>query len=171
NLQQQRAQALPGSAEAISLDAQLNQLLQSEAEAFSTPVDEINVFGGAIAEQDPISPKPFRDALLGFLVALVVVSELTVLAHFTGDRFSGNEDSEEVADLTGLPILAKVPRGEGIEVVEAFRVLRTNLMVLEGAGKPRTVAIVSANQAAGKTFTAVHLADSASALDEKVVLI
>jgi len=101
----------------------------------------------------------------------VVVSELTVLAHFTGDRFSGNEDSAEVAGLTGLPILAKVPRGEGIEVVEAYRVLRTNLMVLEGAGKPRTVAIVSANQAAGKTFTAVHLADSASALDEKVVLI
>ena len=109
--------------------------------------------------------------MLGFLVALVVVSELTVLAHFTGDRFSGNEDSAEVASLTGLPILAKVPRGEGIEVVEAYRVLRTNLMVLEGAGKPRTVAIVSANQAAGKTFTAVHLADSASALDEKVVLI
>ena len=108
--------------------------------------------------------------MLGFLVALVVVSELTVLAHFTGDRFSGNEDSAEVASLTGLPILAKVPRGEGIEVVEAYRVLRTNLMVLEGAGKPRTVAIVSANQAAGKTFTAVHLADSASALEEKVVL-
>src|SRR3954469_9521904 len=171
NLQQQRTQAVNGSAEAIALDAQINTLLQQEAQAFTTPVDDATIFGGALAAQDPISPKPFRDALLGFLVALVVVSELTVLAHFTGDRFSGNEDSAEVAALTGLPILAKVPRGEGIEVIEAYRVLRTNLMVLEGAGKPRTVAIVSANQAAGKTFTAVHLADSASALEEKVVLI
>src|SRR6476646_6434393 len=171
NLQQQRTQAVNGSAEAIALDAQINTLLQQEAQAFTTPVDDATIFGGALAAQDPISPKPFRDALLGFLVALVVVSELTVLAHFTGDRFSGNEDSAEVASLTGLPILAKVPRGEGIEVVEAYRVLRTNLMVLEGAGKPRTVAIVSANQAAGKTLTAVHLADSASALDEKVELI
>ena len=171
NLQQQRSQLPTASAEAVSLDAQINTLLQQEAQAFATPVDEATIFGGALAAQDPISPKPFRDALLGFLVALVVVSELTVLAHFTGDRFSGNEDSAEVAGLTGLPILAKVPRGEGVEVVEAYRVLRTNLMVLEGAGKPRTVAIVSANQAAGKTFTAVHLSDSASALDEKVVLI
>jgi capsular exopolysaccharide synthesis family protein len=171
NLQQQRSQLPSASTEAVSLDAQINQLVQEEAQAFSTPVDEATIFGGALAARDPVSPKPFRDALLGFLVALVVVSELTVLAHFTGDRFSGNEDSAEVASLTGLPILAKVPRGEGIEVVEAFRVLRTNLMVLEGAGKPRTVAIVSANQAAGKTFTAVHLADSASALDEKVVLV
>jgi|tagenome__1003787_1003787.scaffolds.fasta_scaffold20850257_2 succinoglycan biosynthesis transport protein ExoP len=171
NLQQQADLAPPNSAERVSLEAQINQLVQEEAQAFSTPVDEATIFGGALAGQDPVSPQPFRDAVLGFLVALVVVSELTVLAHFTGDRFSGNEDSAEVAALTGLPILAKVPRGEGIEVIEAYRVLRTNLMVLEGAGKPRTVAIVSANQAAGKTFTAVHLADSASALDEKVVLI
>src|SRR6478672_3152027 len=171
NLQQQADAAPAGSADRVSLEAQINQLVQEEAQAFSTPVDEATIFGGALAGQDPVSPQPFRDAVLGFLVALIVVSELTVLAHFTGDRFSGNEDSAEVASLTGLPILAKVPKGEGIEVVEAYRVLRTNLMVLEGAGKPRTVAIVSANQAAGKTFTAVHLADSASALEEKVVLI
>src|SRR6478752_2908799 len=62
NLQQKRTQATPGSAEAVTLDAQINQLLQSEADAFSTPVDQINVVGGAIAEQDPISPKPLRDA-------------------------------------------------------------------------------------------------------------
>jgi capsular exopolysaccharide synthesis family protein len=171
NLVAQRAQVEDGTPEAISLDAQIQQLIHSEAEAFQTPVDQINVFGGAVAGQDPISPKPLRDAVLGFLVALVVVSELTVLAHFTGDRFSGGEDTAEVGNLTGLPVLARVPRGEGIEVVEAFRVLRTNLMVLEGAGKPRTVAVVSGNQSAGKTFTAVHLADSASTLDEKVVLI
>jgi capsular exopolysaccharide synthesis family protein len=44
-------------------------------------------------------------------------------------------------------------------------------MFLEGAGKPRTIAIVSSNPDAGKTFVAVHLAESAAALDEKVVLI
>jgi capsular exopolysaccharide synthesis family protein len=44
-------------------------------------------------------------------------------------------------------------------------------MFLEGAGKPRTLAIVSANPDAGKTFVAVHLAESAAALDEKIVLI
>lgn len=154
-----------------NLQFQIQSLIASEAEAGRVPADSVKIFSGALAGEDPVAPKPARDALLGFLIALVVVSELTVLAHYVGDRFSGAEDSADVANLTGLPILAKIPRGDGIEVIEAFRVLRTNLMVLEGAGRPRTVAIVSANQAAGKTFTATHLAESAAALEEKVVLI
>ncbi len=154
-----------------SLQFRIQSLIGSEAEAQRIPGDTVKIFSGALAGDDPVAPKPARDALLGFLIALVVVSELTVLAHYFGDRFSGTEDSADIANLTGLPILAKIPRGDGIEVIEAFRVLRTNLMVLEGAGRPRTVAIVSANQAAGKTFTATHLAESAATLEEKVVLI
>ncbi len=154
-----------------SLQFRIQSLIGSEAEAQRIPGDTVKIFSGALAGDDPVAPKPARDALLGFLIALVVVSELTVLAHYVGDRFSGTEDSADIANLTGLPILAKIPRGDGIEVIEAFRVLRTNLMVLEGAGRPRTVAIVSANQAAGKTFTATHLAESAATLEEKVVLI
>jgi capsular exopolysaccharide synthesis family protein len=64
-----------------------------------------------------------------------------------------------------------VPRGRGPDVVEAFRTLRTNLMFLEGAGRPRTIAIVSPNPGAGKSFSAVHLAESAVAVDATVVLI
>ena len=104
-------------------------------------------------------------------MSLIVVAELTVLVHYTGDRFSRTEDTADVTRITGLPVLAKIPKGSGIELVEAFRVLRTNLMVLEGAGKPRTLAVVSSNQSAGKTFTAVHLAQSAAGLDEKVVIV
>jgi succinoglycan biosynthesis transport protein ExoP len=170
-LLQDQSTLVPGSPDYISNQVQINNLDTSIAQALQTPVDHAYAVSSAIAGQDPVSPKPLRDAILGFLVSLVVVSELTVLAHFTGDRFSGSEDSAEVTEVTGLPVLAKIPKGEGIEVVEAFRVLRTNLMVLEGAGKPRTVAIVSANPEAGKTFTAVHLAESASALDEKIVLV
>ncbi len=169
-LQQQLAD-LPTNSDAVSIQLQLNALDQVEADAFRIPIDAVYPFSLPISSDDPVAPKPARDAILGFLIALVAVGELTVLAHFVGDRFSGAEDSSDVAALTGLPVLAKIPRGEGIEVTEAFRVLRTNLMVLEGAGKPRTVAIVSANQSAGKTFTATHLAESAAALEEKVVLV
>ncbi|CAB4982152.1 unannotated protein [freshwater metagenome] len=44
-------------------------------------------------------------------------------------------------------------------------------MVLEAAGRPRTVAVVSNTQDAGKSFISINLAQSASALDDKVVLI
>ena len=171
-IQQQLATLPAADPQRAGLELRLGQLAVDLSNTAQLPIDKVrNFLGSAVASPDPISPKPARDAILGFLIAFVAVSELTVLAHFVGDRFSGSEDSADVATLTGLPVLAKIPKGEGVEVIEAFRVLRTNLMVLEGAGKPRTVAIVSANEAAGKTFTATHLAESAATLEEKVVLV
>jgi capsular exopolysaccharide synthesis family protein len=170
-LQRQLAGLQPGDPQAVVLQGQIDALNDSEVAIRSRDADTLTVISGAVAGDAPISPKPLRDAILAFLVSIVVVAELTVLVHYVGDRFSKSEDTADVTRITGLPVLAKIPKGSGLELVEAFRVLRTNLMVLEGAGKPRTLAVVSANQAAGKTFTAVHLAQSAAGLDEKVVIV
>ena len=170
-LENQLADASTSASDRSSIQSQLEALNSSEAEVRGRKVDSLAIISGAIADDGPVSPQPLRDAILAFVVSLVVVAELTVLIHYTGDRFSRSEDTADVTRVTGLPVLAKIPKGSGIELVEAFRVLRTNLMVLEGAGKPRTVAIVSSNQAAGKTLTAVHLAQSAAGLDEKVVIV
>ena len=125
----------------------------------------------AVASSSPVSPRPLRDSLLALAVAFVIVSELWVIIRAVGDRFSTTDDSADIMKLAGLPVLARIPKGSDADTVEAFRILRTNLMFLEGAGKPRTLAVVSANADAGKTFVAIHLAESAAALDEKVVLI
>ena len=159
------------SPDRAAIEAQLQALNDAEVGIRTRENDKLSIVSGAIASDDPVSPQPLRDSILAFIVSLVVVAELTVLVHYVGDRFSRTEDTADVTRITGLPVLAKIPKGSGIELVEAFRVLRTNLMVLEGAGKPRTLAIVSANQSAGKTFTAVHLAQSAAGLDEKVVIV
>ena len=124
-----------------------------------------------IPSDGPISPHPKKAGLLGFLVALVFAGEGLVLLRAFGDRFARTNDVEQITSFTGLPVLAMVPRGRGPDVVEAFRTLRTNLMFLEGAGRPRTIAIVSPNPGAGKSFAAVHLAESAVAVDATVVLI
>jgi succinoglycan biosynthesis transport protein ExoP len=171
NLERQIATVAPGSSAAASLQGQIDALNDAEVQVRSRRDDKLSVLAGAVASDSPVSPKPFRDALLAFIVSLIVVAELTVLVHYAGDRFSKTEDTADVTRITGLPVLAKIPKGSGLELVEAFRVLRTNLMVLEGAGKPRTLAVVSSNQSAGKTFTAVHLAQSAAGLDEKVVIV
>lgn len=170
-LQTQLADPATTASEAAVAESQLDALNQAEAGVRERKDDKVGIVSGSIASDSPVSPKPLRDALLAFLVSLVVVAELTVLVHYTGDRFSRTEDTADVTRVTGLPVLAKIPKGSGIELVEAFRVLRTNLMVLEGAGKPRTLAVVSSNQSAGKTFTAVHLAQAAAGLDEKVVIV
>ena len=119
----------------------------------------------------PISPHPKKGGLLGFLVAAILVGEGAVLTRGFRDRFARTDDVEQITNFTGLPVLALVPHGRGHEVLEAFRTLRTNLMFLEGAGRPRTIAITSPNPGAGKSFTAVCLAESAIAVDAAVVLI
>jgi Mrp family chromosome partitioning ATPase len=119
----------------------------------------------------PVAPRPQRDGLLAFLIALAVSSESFVLVQAFSDRVTGRSDVESITDLTGLPVLAKVPRGRGPEVVEAFRTLRTNLLFLEGSGRPRTIAIVSPNAGAGKSFCAILLAESAVAVDTRVTLV
>ena len=104
-------------------------------------------------------------------MALVVTAELSVGLRVWGDRFSAGEDPEVIARIAGLPLLATVPRGSEREVVEAFRTLRTTLMVLPGANAIRSVAIVSGNPNAGKSFVSINLARSAAALDTEVILI
>ena len=169
--QAQLAAPQTSAADRVALQGQIDAYNQAETDIRTRKDDNLVTISGAIAGDSPISPMPLRDAILAFVVSLVVVAELTVLVHYTGDRFSRTEDTADVTRITGLPVLAKIPKGSGIELTEAFRVLRTNLMVLEGAGKPRTLAVVSSNQSAGKTFTAVHLAQSAAGLDEKVVIV
>ena len=120
---------------------------------------------------EPVAPRPIRDGILAFLVAFVVASESFVVTRALSDRVAKATDIEAITALTGLPVLALVPRGRGPEVVEAFRTLRTNLMFLEGTGRPRTIAILSPNPAAGKSFCAIHLAESAVAVDAQVVLV
>jgi succinoglycan biosynthesis transport protein ExoP len=154
-----------------SLTQSLAAAQSAVAQAEVQPRNRLDVVSPAVAGTSPVSPRPLRDSLLALAVAFVIVGELWVVVRAVGDRFSSTDDSADIMKLAGLPVLARIPKGSDADTVEAFRILRTNLMFLEGAGKPRTLAVVSANPDAGKTFVAIHLAESAAALDEKVVLI
>jgi capsular exopolysaccharide synthesis family protein len=178
-LQEQRARlqaqldTLPvGSPEAASVQANIDAINQVEAERRAKPSNRVNVSAAARASRTPIAPHPARSAVIAFIIAAILAGEAIVVSRAIGDRIGRSGDTDaDIARITGLPIIGHIPKGEGFETVEAFRVLRTNLIVLEAAGRPRTVAVVAATQDAGKTFVSVNLAQSASALDDKVVLI
>jgi capsular exopolysaccharide synthesis family protein len=161
----------PTSPQITALQQSLQAATTARYAREAQPSNRIDVVSPAVAGSSPVAPKPLRDSLLALAVAFVIVSELWVVVRAVGDRFSATDDSADIMKLAGLPVLARIPKGSDADTVEAFRILRTNLMFLEGAGKPRTLAVVSANPDAGKTFVAIHLAESAAALDEKVVLI
>jgi polysaccharide biosynthesis transport protein len=162
----------PNSPEAASIQANIDAINQVEAERRAKPANRINVSAAARAADAPIAPHPLRSAIIACIIAAILAGEAIVISRAIGDRIGRSGDSDaDIARITGLPILAHIPKGEGFETVEAFRVLRTNLIVLETSGRPRTVAVVAPTQDAGKTFVSVNLAQSASALDDKVVLI
>jgi len=131
----------------------------------------LSVVTKAHATTTPVSPRPRRDAVLLFLIAFVLATESLVVARAFSDRIARSTDAAAVTELTGLPVLAMIPRGPGPDAVEAFRTLRTNLMLLEGARKPRTLAVVGPNPGSGKSFVSMGLAEAAAGVDAAVVLI
>src|SRR5205814_2554607 len=135
------------------------------------PVNQLNVISPARAGSSPISPTPLRDALLALLTAVVVTSELSVGIELLGDRFANDDQEEEVSRVTGLPILANVPRAGGPEVIEAFRTLRTNLLFMESGEQVKTIAVVSHESGSGKSFTSINLAMSIAELGIPTALV
>lgn len=154
-----------------ALLARYSELNRAVVEARLRPFDQLDVVSPARASTEPVAPTPARDALITFLTALLAFSVLAALVEVLSDRFSTERPAEEATRVTGLPVLAEIPRAGGAEVVEAFRTLRTSLMFMSTSERLRTLAVVSVDPGAGKTATALNLAREAAALEVPVVLI
>lgn len=170
-LDSQLASLSPNAGNRAPLEVRYEALVRAATERRLAPSDRLTLVSPAIGDLTPLSPKPLRNALLALLVALVVNAELFVILEVLRDRFSVHEPDEGPDELLGLAVLARVPPGENDDSLEAFRGLRTNLMFLETTTSLRTVAVVSTNPGAGKTFTSVHLARSVASLDIPTVLV
>lgn len=154
-----------------ALLARYTELTRAVTAAGLVSFDRVEVVSPARAGSTPVAPTPAPDALLTLLAALAAFALLAVVVEVLSDRFSTERPAEEVTRVTGLPVLAEIPRAGGPEVVEAFRTLRTSLMFMTTSERLRTLAVVSVDPGAGKTFTALNLAREAAALEVPVVLI
>jgi polysaccharide biosynthesis transport protein len=131
----------------------------------------IQVVAGATTPTGPVAPTPERDALLAFLIALVVNAELFALSGYLSGRFTKGHESEEVALLTGLPVLAMIPRQRQEWAAEAFRTLRAGLDLARSHPPARTIAVVGAEPGSGASFVAYGLAQASANLKMGVVLV
>ncbi len=161
----------PDSAARPAIEARYEALVQSAVERRTQPRNRVEIVSSAEAPSAPVSPTPIRNSVLAFLVAMVVAAELGVVGHALSDRLPRGRDAAAIGQLVGYPVLASVPRGSGAPVVEAFRTLRTSLMALPPGERPTSIAIVSATEGAGKSFTAINLARSMGAQEAGVLLI
>ncbi len=133
------------------------------------------------AEQ--IQPQPLRNALLGLVLGLVAGIALAFVVDALDTRVRRGEEIEE---LFGMPLLARLPappralrRGDRIVALErpespdadGFRSLRTALAFADIDGQARSIVVSSAIQSEGKSTTVANLAVTLARGGRRVILV
>ncbi len=121
----------------------------------------------AVAPLEPIRPKVFNNTGLGAIVGLMLAGAIAFLIEYLDDTL---KTAEQVGQVLGLPVIGYIAEMEHLgrsayvsdnprsPVSEAFRTLRTNLE-FAGVDTPiKTLLVVSAHPAEGKSTVAANLA-------------
>ncbi len=132
---------------------------------------QVSVVEDALAPEDPISPNPPLNAILGGVLMLALAGGVVTLAEYLDDTVKSAEQSQ---DITGLPTLGRIERFERLRsareqlqaatrprstIAEAYRAARTNLTYAIDLGRDRKLVLVtSPGPGEGKTTTAANLA-------------
>lgn len=125
-----------------------------------------------------VAPRTMMVLLAALLIGLLVPVAIIYLRELLQYRIETHEDVEK---LSKIPLLGEIPRSnekdniivkenatEGI--VEAFRMIRTSLMLALGSDK-KVVVFTSTVSGEGKTFVALNTAISLALLGKRVLLI
>lgn len=140
----------------------------------------VEVVETAKADSSPVSPKPARNIAFGALIGLVLGLGLALLLEQLDRRLKRRDD---LAEATGLPLLATVPKRRAFDrehlghnslspaETEIFRMLRTNLRYFKINREIKSVVVTSAEPGEGKTLVSLGLALAAVSSGERVLLI
>jgi capsular exopolysaccharide synthesis family protein len=154
----------------------------------------INVVDRAQVPDKPVQPRVALNLILGLLVGSVTGLVLAFVVESLDDTLSS---SEELESFIALPVLCSIPydrpgsrpkpKSDGAEIAppslplivsyprskaaEAFRGLRSSLLLSSPDRQPKIIAVVSSLAAEGKTTVSVNLGVSFAQRGESVLLI
>lgn len=145
-------------------------------------LDPADVSRRAEAPDSPSSPKTTRNTVLGGIVGLA----LALLAAFMRDSLDRRvRTPKDAHDELGFPVLGRVGKNAlgsaglasngAIYIapsdLEAFRILRTNMAILDTERPPRSVLVTSGLPEEGKSTVAASLASAAAAAGQQTLLV
>ncbi|MBE0416995.1 MAG: polysaccharide biosynthesis tyrosine autokinase [Coriobacteriia bacterium] len=140
------------------------------------------VVSGAVGTEDPVSPKPLRNGVLGTAVGLVFGLGMAFLYEYLDNTI---KSEDEVERLFGAPVLGHIPtdrvpkeqaqrlaivESPGSRTAEAYRVLRNSLDFINFQHDTTTLLVTSAAPGEGKSTVAANLAASLAQAGQKVVM-
>lgn len=169
---------------ADAVGASLTEVVQGRLEPERTnglsPVSLITT-QEALAEEDPVSPRPELLVPLGLLLGLVCGIGSAVLTVVLDTRVRSVQDVKRYME---NPVIGRVPHDPTVgkdplvvhsyphsPTAEAFRVLRTNLDFLAVGSTKRVFVISSTGVSEGKSVTAANLSLTLAAAGLRVVLV
>jgi capsular exopolysaccharide synthesis family protein len=151
---------------------------------------EIDIVDKAVP---PISPSLKPESTIVIINTLAMLIAGVVLAFVLDSLDTGLRTVGEVEAVSGLPSLALIPRARSTaaaaanlstvlrnivvlaspksQSAEAFRALRTSLLLSVAGGEPQTILLTSATPAEGKTTVSMNLACVLAQRDVRVLLI
>ena len=156
-------------------ELQVNSSLATTASQLLTP---------AVAPKTPISPKPVRNAILGFAVGLLFGVATAFVLDYLDDTVRSREDVQRAAH--GLSDLGLIPRvlgwrpEDGPQIIsldqpmspaaEAYRTLRTSIQFVGLDLATHVLQVTSATAEEGKTTTLANLGVALASAGERVCL-
>lgn len=144
--------------------------------------NSVQIFEAAPLPVEPIGPNRVLTILLACALGLSLSIGTAFLLEYLDDRIKADAES---ADLSDLPILARVPEMPIKEldnqpialarprdpVTEAYRILRTSIQFSNVDKPSRNILVTSSNPGEGKSTTAANLALVIAQAGHRVVLI
>jgi tyrosine-protein kinase len=165
----------------------LSQRRDDLAVLVSMKIGDYTILERATSPRSAYFPRPFLNLELGLLLGLILGFGVAILLDYFDPRV---KDERALARITGLPIIGTVPPGpggaktsraevrlavgfsEGNEpVLEAMRMLRSNLVTLGLGEHKRSLLVTSAVSGEGKSSLAANLGLVMAFSGHRVVLI
>jgi capsular exopolysaccharide synthesis family protein len=168
----------------------LHQRLRTAGVEAGLESTEIDIVDKALP---PLTPtlKPRTSMLVVNSVVMLIVG--VVISFLLDSLDTGLRTVAEIEGVSGLPSLALIPRGRRItsdgttgsvvmknvgllaspksQFAEAFRALRTSLLLSVAGGEPKTILLSSATPSEGKTTVSINLACVLAQRNVRVLLI
>lgn len=191
---------LAAMAQDLATDQQyLNTLMQKHRELTATGTDtrgtDVSIATYSRLPRAPVGPARLRNIIIAFVLALISGIGLAFLLDFLDDTIKSVDDVDRYIH---LPALALIPaatseklRLRGTEagapaasatalaligdarspIAEAYRHLRTSLLLSSAGTPPKTILITSSQPSEGKTTTAINTAFMLAQTGAQVLII
>lgn len=143
-------------------------------------ISNVQVVDSAVIPKVPVKPKRAMILLLAVVVGVFGGVFAAFFVDYMDDTIKTAEDVDKKIGLAFLDVVPLTPKKQGpvymisdpkSATAEAYRTIRTGLMLSSAVNKLQVIVITSATPNEGKTTTAVNLAVAMAQMGEKVLIV